>query len=119
MVNVHSFLRDYFRRTLLFNLSFGISAHLAAECRFEQDRKSTRLNSSHTVISYAVFCLKKKKKKPICPRPDLLKNGFCFCETLLAVGLNGSFVREMLIVNIRIRARRTVHISVKHSDPVH
>src|SRR5438034_5795807 len=28
-----------------------------------QDRKSTRLNSSHTVISYAVFCLKKKKKK--------------------------------------------------------
>src|SRR5438034_4661218 len=29
----------------------------------EGDRKSTRLNSSHTVISYAVFCLKKKKKK--------------------------------------------------------
>src|SRR5260221_1207387 len=27
------------------------------------DRKSTRLNSSHTVISYAVFCLKKKKKQ--------------------------------------------------------
>src|SRR5260221_4030540 len=27
------------------------------------NRKSTRLNSSHTVISYAVFCLKKKKKK--------------------------------------------------------
>src|SRR5947207_13338168 len=27
-----------------------------------EDRKSTRLNSSHTVISYAVFCLKKKKK---------------------------------------------------------
>src|SRR5438034_7421591 len=30
---------------------------------FALDRKSTRLNSSHTVISYAVFCLKKKKKK--------------------------------------------------------
>src|SRR5438034_5662078 len=29
----------------------------------ELDRKSTRLNSSHTVISYAVFCLKKKKLK--------------------------------------------------------
>src|SRR3712207_6855905 len=28
------------------------------------DRKSTRLNSSHANISYAVFCLKKKKKKP-------------------------------------------------------
>src|SRR2546426_5004916 len=32
-----------------------------------RDRKSTRLNSSHLVISYAVFCLKKKKKKPITP----------------------------------------------------
>src|SRR5436309_14304536 len=30
---------------------------------FEGDRKSTRLNSSHVKISYAVFCLKKKKKK--------------------------------------------------------
>src|SRR5258708_28832452 len=29
----------------------------------EEDRKSTRLNSSHQIISYAVFCLKKKKKK--------------------------------------------------------
>src|SRR5688572_31998167 len=29
----------------------------------ELDRKSTRLNSSHSQISYAVFCLKKKKKK--------------------------------------------------------
>src|SRR2546426_3964490 len=34
-------------------------------CQIRQvrDRKSTRLNSSHLVISYAVFCLKKKKKK--------------------------------------------------------
>src|SRR5688572_32558756 len=30
-----------------------------------EDRKSTRLNSSHSQISYAVFCLKKKKKKKI------------------------------------------------------
>src|SRR5690606_40763802 len=30
------------------------------------DRKSTRLNSSHVKISYAVFCLKKKKKHTIC-----------------------------------------------------
>src|SRR5260221_6156673 len=30
------------------------------------DRKSTRLNSSHTVISYAVFCLKKKKNSSPC-----------------------------------------------------
>src|SRR5688572_32053702 len=31
--------------------------------RMSEDRKSTRLNSSHSQISYAVFCLKKKKKK--------------------------------------------------------
>src|SRR5260221_9473273 len=36
----------------------GVRAELSAF----RDRKSTRLNSSHTVISYAVFCLKKKKK---------------------------------------------------------
>src|SRR5258708_29565949 len=35
------------------------------------DRKSTRLNSSHQIISYAVFCLKKKKKKKI--RNEYLK----------------------------------------------
>src|SRR5438552_14716426 len=32
-------------------------------CGFSVDRKSTRLNSSHQIISYAVFCLKKKKTK--------------------------------------------------------
>src|SRR5688500_19862633 len=36
---------------------------LAEQTRSDQDRKSTRLNSSHLVISYAVFCLKKKKKE--------------------------------------------------------
>src|SRR5690606_41090113 len=33
------------------------------EIGMDQDRKSTRLNSSHVKISYAVFCLKKKKKQ--------------------------------------------------------
>src|SRR2546426_4958358 len=36
---------------------------LLESLRDKPDRKSTRLNSSHLVISYAVFCLKKKKKK--------------------------------------------------------
>src|SRR3954463_6967834 len=34
---------------------------------FRSDRKSTRLNSSHTIISYAVFCLKKRKKVEASP----------------------------------------------------
>src|SRR5438874_10711589 len=40
-----------------------------------QDRKSTRLNSSHVEISYAVFCLKKKKnqRRPLLP-PERLPN---------------------------------------------
>src|SRR5436305_4984691 len=36
-----------------------------------EDRKSTRLNSSHVRISYAVFCLKKKKNKNETARPSL------------------------------------------------
>src|SRR2546430_11301032 len=36
------------------------------------DRKSTRLNSSHSQISYAVFCLKKKKKKEYTTSPRTL-----------------------------------------------
>src|SRR5437899_9207098 len=36
-----------------------------ARARADEDRKSTRLNSSHLGISYAVFCLKKKKTKQL------------------------------------------------------
>src|SRR5260221_9412806 len=43
-----------------FARTYSIIGH--ANLTLEGDRKSTRLNSSHTVISYAVFCLKKKKK---------------------------------------------------------
>src|SRR5947208_10319320 len=39
---------------------YALALHIA---HLNQDRKSTRLNSSHQIISYAVFCLKKKKKK--------------------------------------------------------
>src|SRR2546426_1579947 len=41
----------------------GIYLHAGPEIGV--DRKSTRLNSSHLVISYAVFCLKKKKRRPL------------------------------------------------------
>src|SRR5438034_6306008 len=39
----------------------GLACQDALRFQGRADRKSTRLNSSHTVISYAVFCLKKKK----------------------------------------------------------
>src|SRR3712207_8345928 len=41
---------------------FGLAAQGVQFAELGQDRKSTRLNSSHANISYAVFCLKKKKK---------------------------------------------------------
>src|SRR3712207_7988118 len=44
-------------------LGFGIQAGLLKGLAPGADRKSTRLNSSHANISYAVFCLKKKKHK--------------------------------------------------------
>src|SRR5947209_14468606 len=43
--------------------SFDVSAGQVELGELLADRKSTRLNSSHANISYAVFCLKKKKKK--------------------------------------------------------
>src|SRR2546430_13652276 len=41
----------------------GRSRRASSRAAKHRDRKSTRLNSSHSQISYAVFCLKKKKKK--------------------------------------------------------
>src|SRR5438034_7365985 len=58
--------------TLRWRIDSGVSSPPAASIKrlkivvaafVLRDRKSTRLNSSHTVISYAVFCLKKKKKR--------------------------------------------------------
>src|SRR5258708_27213648 len=41
---------------------------LAGGIALAEDRKSTRLNSSHQIISYAVFCLKKKTISSLCPQ---------------------------------------------------
>src|SRR5258708_21819301 len=48
----------------LFTLAHGADDDVGPSGNFDDllDRKSTRLNSSHQIISYAVFCLKKKKK---------------------------------------------------------
>src|SRR5207244_7773498 len=63
VVFVDNFQRNFFRyraqRTGL-RLAEKGDAFAAAQA---QDRKSTRLNSSHQIISYAVFCLKKKQRK--------------------------------------------------------
>src|SRR5258705_8306239 len=55
--------QPYAKTVLLRPLAERLTANRLS--RIKQDRKSTRLNSSHLGISYAVFCLKKKKKKNI------------------------------------------------------
>src|SRR2546422_4333487 len=59
---------------LPFTAGFLALALAAMGFRANRDRKSTRLNSSHGYISYAVFCLKKKKVKENIP---------CSCRLLL------------------------------------
>src|SRR5262245_63056919 len=52
------------RQTLLTpEMSNDFNLAVSSVCRVTGDRKSTRLNSSHLGISYAVFCLKKKKHR--------------------------------------------------------
>src|SRR5438309_9241454 len=61
--NLHLIVAQHFRR-----VEFAIMPRAFDELH-HQDRKSTRLNSSHSSISYAVFCLKKKNTKytiPLC-----------------------------------------------------
>src|SRR5438105_14302042 len=58
----------------------GTQRKLLWACKI-RDRKSTRLNSSHEWISYAVFCLKKKKKKKINDNMNRMKNKYRITET--------------------------------------
>src|SRR2546427_6787092 len=57
-------LRQLFLQGAILRSGLGVRPKVVAHRRnsWRRDRKSTRLNSSHSQISYAVFCLKKKKK---------------------------------------------------------
>src|SRR2546428_4866630 len=61
-----------------FSFRASISPHIPIEKRI--DRKSTRLNSSHDQISYAVFCLKKKKHLPRFPPDDPRRSALPICR---------------------------------------
>src|SRR2546422_7334577 len=58
-------VRESDRLSRLLSEFLDFSRVRVTECARSRDRKSTRLNSSHGYISYAVFCLKKKKKTKI------------------------------------------------------
>src|SRR5258708_21824506 len=54
-------LAEAFEQLAFGKLSGAVGTYASVPTAPERDRKSTRLNSSHQIISYAVFCLKKKK----------------------------------------------------------
>src|SRR2546427_4437490 len=61
MMRVRKKIGMVFQEGALFD-SLSVYNNVAYRLHEQKDRKSTRLNSSHSQISYAVFCLKKKKK---------------------------------------------------------
>src|SRR5256885_5439205 len=81
-------------------------ARTSPACR-SRDRKSTRLNSSHLVISYAVFCLKKKKKYEKHYHAIL----DCIIHTMLAAihRLNVLDTRERSLNRLRLYTHHTVN----------
>src|SRR5260221_1204548 len=80
------------------------------------DRKSTRLNSSHTVISYAVFCLKKKKKKFV----SLIGHSGCDKSTLLNIvtGLLEPSDGHFFLAKTEMKWTRAEHTVVFRNDPL-
>src|SRR5258708_29751506 len=62
------------RRALLHFVGASIDLLEGGRGRLRRDRKSTRLNSSHQIISYAVFCLKKKKTNRPQEQPRLMRS---------------------------------------------
>src|SRR5690349_23265802 len=62
-----------------------------------RDRKSTRLNSSHVEISYAVFCLKKKKKEPDDSVKDNITDSYSSIEQGRVVGVELPIDRDFIV----------------------
>src|SRR5256885_2546435 len=78
-----------------------------------EDRKSTRLNSSHLVISYAVFCLKKKKQKHPADDPPV------HCLGCLALGSDtAADLAPALPPDGAARDRAGEHCYLHHRPPV-
>src|ERR1039457_6118721 len=81
----------------------------AGQQRVPADRKSTRLNSSHLVISYAVFCLKKKSEPEITSAPTWSSPASSARATASAGGVGSS---QRVAERGNARARERVRLSV-------
>src|SRR5256886_11567431 len=78
------------------------------------DRKSTRLNSSHSQISYAVFCLKKKKKNHVQTATGL--ENVCHCLMSAVCGTPQILVRHLMYSTVFLLRWRFLHHVPRISD---
>src|SRR5256885_8827453 len=81
------------------------------------DRKSTRLNSSHLVISYAVFCLKKKNNNTRCTNRSTVKTNNRHCLSISPCTIISQAQRELVIMSSPFRASRSVPVRLNISVP--
>src|SRR5256885_8438197 len=77
------------------------------------DRKSTRLNSSHLVISYAVFCLKKKKTTNIIPRR------YCTSRDISHVAIALCLTFKLLVPSVTSHLADTWHLDTYTPRDIH
>src|SRR5256885_11589787 len=105
--------------------SSSSTTRMSGLCRFppagdggKRDRKSTRLNSSHLVISYAVFCLKKKKNsQTIHRRPHQIQYVSKYCEPTSDGSVVISLCRRLLLIrpwSSVVYTRRLAHLYLEN-----
>src|SRR5256885_11483880 len=89
LIGLEDFAADFF---------LGFEAHAGPRISVNglEDRKSTRLNSSHLVISYAVFCLKKKNIKHEIDSVDTA----ALCINIITVGIDSSSFALFTMENV-------------------
>src|SRR2546430_2805239 len=90
------------------SLSSGVSSSSSRDGR--ADRKSTRLNSSHSQISYAVFCLKKKNTNIVASHVSILLNRYQSQPTILPTSVAHD-TRSLSQTNLTLSVLRSVMFS--------
>src|SRR5256885_3381890 len=98
---------------LILLLATVIACVVAAALNFVIDRKSTRLNSSHLVISYAVFCLKKKKNNiKVVVFSYISSITLCWSRWFMLVRLSGYWMSSTIMMCVCTSSMLLSNVSV-------